>query len=323
MNRSEAKIGADELPAVTQLFTEPYMVRFLLDNSLGAWWAAHRLNTSELRTADSEVELRRNASIPGVPLDYLRFVRREASAENGRWILAAGAFENWPRHLARLKVMDPSCGSGHFLVATFLMLVPMRMTLEDLDAYEAVDAVLGHNLHGLELDPRCVQIAAFALALAAWTYPGAEGYRPLPELNLPALDSRQIRPRKNGRRSPNRLRLLAACRRTATCWALTIICFPLSYAPVWKRCTISLRRLPYWDRSSTHGRWRLTLVQRDYESVQELFAVALEQERTSDEHIERAVAARGMARAAELLAGQYHLLITNVRTSRTASKAAY
>jgi hypothetical protein len=39
INKSEVKIGADELPAVTQLFTEPYMVAFLLHNSLGAWWA--------------------------------------------------------------------------------------------------------------------------------------------------------------------------------------------------------------------------------------------------------------------------------------------
>jgi hypothetical protein len=39
VNRTGNKIGADELPAVTQLFTEPYMVRFLLHNTLGAWWA--------------------------------------------------------------------------------------------------------------------------------------------------------------------------------------------------------------------------------------------------------------------------------------------
>ena len=39
VNKSEVKIGADELPAVTQLFTEDYMVRFLLHNSLGAWWS--------------------------------------------------------------------------------------------------------------------------------------------------------------------------------------------------------------------------------------------------------------------------------------------
>ena len=45
------------------------------------------------------------------------------------------------------------------------MLVPMRMELEGLSAREAVDAVLRENLHGLELDQRCVELAAFALAL--------------------------------------------------------------------------------------------------------------------------------------------------------------
>ena len=68
VNRSEVKIGADELPAVTQLFTEPYIVSFLLDNGLGAWWAARRLSDSDLKEAGSEAELRRKASIPGVPL---------------------------------------------------------------------------------------------------------------------------------------------------------------------------------------------------------------------------------------------------------------
>jgi len=43
VNESQRKIGAAELPAVTQLFTEPYMVRFLLHNTLGAWWAGKRL----------------------------------------------------------------------------------------------------------------------------------------------------------------------------------------------------------------------------------------------------------------------------------------
>ena len=64
------------------------------------------------------------------------------------------------------------------------MLVPLRMAREHLTARAAVDAVLQENLHGLELDARCVELAAFSLALAAWTYPGAGGYRPLPELNL-------------------------------------------------------------------------------------------------------------------------------------------
>ena len=75
VNRSGVKIGADELPAVTQLFTEPYMVSFLLDNTLGAWWAARRLTDDDLSVASSEAELRHKAAIPGVQLDYLRFVR--------------------------------------------------------------------------------------------------------------------------------------------------------------------------------------------------------------------------------------------------------
>lgn len=150
VNASEVKIGADELPAVTQLFTEPYMVDFLLHNSLGAWWFTRRPDTP----------------CP-VPLTYLR------TLEDGT--PAAGKFEGWPDTLADFKLLDPCCGSGHFLVAAFLMLVPMRMTAERLSAREAVDAVLRDNLHGLELDPRCVEIAVFALAFAAWRCPDEAG----------------------------------------------------------------------------------------------------------------------------------------------------
>ena len=166
VNASEVKIGAAELPAVTQLFTEPYMVEFLLDNALGAWWAARRLTEDDLKGAASEEELRQKAAIAGVPLKYLRFVRDQ---ESSVWRLASGTFEHWPQRLSELKVMDPCCGSGHFLVAALLMLTPMRMQLEGLSAREAVDAVLRENLHGLELDKRCVELA-FAVAFTAWRY---------------------------------------------------------------------------------------------------------------------------------------------------------
>lgn len=150
VNASEVKIGADELSAVTQLFTEPYMVDFLLHNSLGAWWVTRH---------------------PGkpcpVPLSYLR------SLEDGT--PAAGKFEGWPDRLQDFTLLDPCCGSGHFLVAAFLLLVPMRMAAEGLSAMNAVDAVLADNLHGLELDARCVEIAVFALALAAWRFPDENG----------------------------------------------------------------------------------------------------------------------------------------------------
>ncbi|MDF5524064.1 N-6 DNA methylase [Vibrio parahaemolyticus] len=181
VNNSGVKIGAQELSPVTQLFTEPYMVSYLLDNALGAWWANKRLSQDDLIRANNEQELRELAAIPGVPLEYLRFSKEEGAES---WKPAAGGFEKWPEHLSELKTLDPCCGSGHFLVAVFLMLVPMRMQLEGLSEKQAVDAVLRDNIHGLELDQRCVELAAFALALEAWRYPNAGGYRALPELQL-------------------------------------------------------------------------------------------------------------------------------------------
>ena len=92
INKSEVKIGARELPAVTQLFTEPYMVSFLLDNSLGAWWAARHLSPADCAAATSEEDLRHKAAIPGVPLEYLRFVQEADAAGTTRWAPAAGTF---------------------------------------------------------------------------------------------------------------------------------------------------------------------------------------------------------------------------------------
>ena len=181
VNKSEVKIGADELSPVTQLFTEPYMVSFLLDNALGAWWAGKRLTDSDWQHASSEQELRNKAAIPGVSLEYLRFVQDEQTKQ---WQPASGTFDAWPNDLSEFKAIDPCCGSGHFLVAIFLMLVPMRMQLENLTEQQAIDKVLSENLHGLELDQRCVELAVFALALEAWRYSNGGGYRKLPELHL-------------------------------------------------------------------------------------------------------------------------------------------
>lgn len=157
VNKSEVKIGARELPAVTQLFTEPYMVQFLLDNSLGAWWAAKRLGENDLKNATKEDELRDKAAIAGVPLSYLRFVQEE-----GVWRIASKSYEHWAQDLKDLKILDPCCGSGHFLVATLRMLVPLLVAVEMWLPSPAIDWVLQRQLYGMELDKRCVEIAVFA-----------------------------------------------------------------------------------------------------------------------------------------------------------------
>lgn len=184
VNKSEVKIGADELPAVTQLFTEDYMVLFLLHNTLGAWWAGKVLagNRSLAASAPDEAALRAACKVGDVDWTYLRFVRDPAEdGTDGPWRPAAGVFEGWPKAAKDVTVLDPCMGSGHFLVFALPILVSFRMAEEGLSQSAAVDAVLKDNLFGLEIDPRCTQIAAFNLAFAAWR---KLGYRPLPQLNI-------------------------------------------------------------------------------------------------------------------------------------------
>ena len=235
------------------------------------------------------------------------------SAEEGfTWTPAAGGFAGWPDDLAELRLLDPCCGSGHFLVAAFSMLVPMRIELEDVSAREAVDAVLRENLHGLELDPRCVEVAVFALALVAWTYPDAGGYRPLPELNFACSGLAPHATREQWTALSERA---AAAGGLAPKRDLFGVEDSLLSAPL-RNSMDALHALfeqaPVLGSLIDPHALEANLFQRDFESVRELFAAVLEQERTSDEQTERAVAARGMARAAELLTGQYTLVITNV-----------
>ncbi|WP_453934118.1 Eco57I restriction-modification methylase domain-containing protein [Acidovorax temperans] len=281
VNASEVKIGADELPAVTQLFTEPYMVDFLLHNSLGAWWATRH---------------------PGkpcpVPLTYLR------TLEDGT--PAAGKFEGWPDSLQDFTLLDPCCGSGHFLVAAFLLLVPMRMAAEGLTALDAVDAVLADNLHGLELDPRCVEIAVFALALAAWRYPDEDGHAlgvradmPAPQiaccglkLNASAEDWSALVPESlsNKELVAQDLRALQA---------------DFAQAPLLGSLLDPARSL------------KDDLATSNVQALRELLTQALAQESNAadaphGELLELALSARGLLDAARLLQGRYHLVITNV-----------
>lgn len=157
INASGDKIDGAKLPAVTQLFTEPYMVHFLIDNTLGAWWVS------------------RNPGVrPPVKFEYLRLL------EDGS--PAAGQFEGWPDKTAGVTSLDPCMGSGHFVASLFPVFAELRMHEEGLSKEDATDKVITENLHGLELDARCTQISAFNLALTAWKFCGH--YKELPEMNL-------------------------------------------------------------------------------------------------------------------------------------------
>lgn len=288
VNASDRKIGGADLGPVTQLFTENYMVRFLLENSLGAWWAS--------RHPDSEL---------AKGFDYLRL------DDDGR--PAAGSFTDWPDTVAELTVMDPCCGSGHFLVEAFTMLWRMRVEEEGLGAVEAQDAVLQHNLFGLELDPRCVQIAMFAVALQAWKAGG--GWRRLPTPNI-ACSGIPVRTSLNDWQNLARgdQRLEAALRRLHSLFrdadTLGSLIDPRNEAEI-----------------STSAKGQISLDDVSWRELGPLLTRALQKELVDPAAAVLGEEAVGLARAADLLSSRFVLVATNVpylkRARQNATLASY
>jgi len=288
VNKSEKKIGSEELPAVTQLFTEDYMVEFLLHNTLGAWWAGKALaaNPDLVKNARGEDELRAACAVGDVRWTFLRFVQDE----DGSWRPAAGTFLHWPAKTAELKVLDPCCGSGHFMVFALPILTAMRMAEEGLSARDACDAVLRDNLFGLELDQRCTQIAAFNLALAAWK---SSGYHLLPPPQV-ACSGLSV-----GASKESWLRLAKGSPRTEAGLARLYNVFKL--AP-----TLGSLLDP---RS---GDVEAALLESTFDELRPLLEQALESAQNDDEAYEIGVTAQGLLHAVRVLSSEYDLVATNV-----------
>ncbi len=135
MARKTAVPSAD-IPAVTQLFTPHWIVRYLVENSLGRLWM--------LNHPDSGLRAHMPYYIEGDPeTEFLRIERPED-----------------------IRLIDPACGSGHMLTYAFDLLV----RIYEEAGYPAADIpalILTHNLHGLEICPRATQLAQFALVCKA------------------------------------------------------------------------------------------------------------------------------------------------------------
>jgi hypothetical protein len=131
------KAGAAEIPAATQLFTPHWIVRYLVENSVGRLWMLNR--------PESSLVERMEYYIPPVDeeTDFLKIARPE-----------------------ELTVIDPACGSGHMLTYAFDLLYAIYEE-EGYAPSEIPGLILTHNLHGTEIDPRAGALAAFALTMKA------------------------------------------------------------------------------------------------------------------------------------------------------------
>lgn len=311
INQSGVKIGADELPAVTQLFTERYMVLFLFHNTIGAWRAGKVLAESEGdHEHDTEEGLRRAVRINaggGYDFTHLRLVRDE----NQAWRPAAGSFEGWPRTAAELRILDPCCGSGHFLVEGLELLARLRMEEEGISLEKAVRRVLAQNLHGLEIDARCAQIAAFNVAFTAWRLVG----RPI-GLGRIKVACCGLAPNS----TEGEWMVLADRGEEALGMEGGRDLFgvepSLATGPL-RAGVAALHRLfrdapELGSLIDPQGMLGGNLFEAGPSTIRDSLSDVLEREKQHAETFERAIAAEGMVGAVELLDGTYDLVVTNV-----------
>ena len=144
---AKSKVAARDIPAATQLFTPHWIVRYMVENSLGRLWLE----------AHPESQLR--AKMPY----YLESAPLAAGMPEVVVTLPTAAL---PQRPEELTVIDPACGSGHILVYAFDLLFEIYKEQGYLDR-DIPALILTHNLHGLDIDDRAVQLASFAVLMKA------------------------------------------------------------------------------------------------------------------------------------------------------------
>jgi hypothetical protein len=132
----KAPVPTEDIPAVTQLFTPHWIVRYLIENSLGRLWLLNRPSSRLRERMPYYIEIEPEA-------DFLRIGKPE-----------------------EIRVLDPAVGSGHMLTYAFELLCAIYEE-EGYAPSEIPGLILTHNLYGLDICPRAAQLAALALVLKA------------------------------------------------------------------------------------------------------------------------------------------------------------
>ena len=135
--KKNKKITPENIPAATQLFTPHWIVRYLVENSLGRLWLLNRPGSKLIEQMDYYIKPEQAET------DFLRIGKPE-----------------------EIKICDPACGSGHMLTYAFDLLYAIYEE-EGVDPAEIPEKILTNNLYGVEIDERAGELAAFALTMKA------------------------------------------------------------------------------------------------------------------------------------------------------------
>lgn len=182
--KKNVKVSKENIPAATQLFTPDWIVRYMVENSLGRIWIEHNeANRTTGMILNSHTLLNSKATLNGKAGDEPSQYEKEF-AEKMDWKYYLPEAKQEPTVAAELrklraerknlaptdiKVIDPCMGSGHILVYAFDVLVQIY---KDAGFGERAipELILQNNLYGLDIDDRAYQLAYFAVMMRAWHY---------------------------------------------------------------------------------------------------------------------------------------------------------
>ncbi|HDO8002704.1 TPA: BREX-1 system adenine-specific DNA-methyltransferase PglX [Legionella pneumophila] len=135
--KKNKKVTPENIPAATQLFTPHWIVRYLVENSLGRLWLLNHPDSKLIEHMDYYIKPEQQET------DFLKIDKPE-----------------------EIKICDPACGSGHMLTYAFDLLYAIYEE-EGYEPTEIPEKILTHNLFGIEIDERAGELAAFALIMKA------------------------------------------------------------------------------------------------------------------------------------------------------------
>ena len=174
--KKNIKITKERIPAATQLFTPDWIVRYMVENSVGRIWIDH------LRALDPSVNEKETAEKFGWKY-YLPEAKQEESVD----VKLAEIRSNY-KDLKPTDILciDPCMGSGHILIAMFDVLMDIY-TSTGYSEREAAFEIVEHNIHGLDIDQRAYQLAYFAVMMKGRGYNrrffrGRDDVKPVPKV---------------------------------------------------------------------------------------------------------------------------------------------
>ena len=157
--KKNIKISKERIPAATQLFTPDWIVRYMVENSVGRLWIEH------LRAVDPEVDEKETAEKFGWKY-YLPEAEQEADVNVKLAEIRTSYKDLKPEDIT---CIDPCMGSGHILVAMFDVLMDIYKSAGYSERDAAFD-IVEHNIHGLDIDKRAYQLAYFAVMMKGRGY---------------------------------------------------------------------------------------------------------------------------------------------------------